>query len=39
MLSAATDDKELVVRVLASWATTALARCIGVEGRPAVTAG
>ena len=36
MLSSATDG-ELALRVLASRATTALARCIGVEGRPALT--
>src|SRR5665648_1198225 len=39
MLSSATDDKELVFRVLTSWATAALARCIGVEGGSAATAG
>ena len=33
MLSSATDDKELVFRVLTSWATAALARCIGVGRR------
>src|ERR1019366_1168110 len=39
MLSSATDDEELAFRVLASWATAALARCIGVEGRSGATAG
>jgi len=31
MLSSATDAEEPACRVLASWATTALARCIGVK--------
>ena len=39
MLSSATDGDRPVVRALASWATTALARCIGVEGRSGLDAG
>src|SRR5450759_4738165 len=31
-LSSATDDEAFVLRLLASWATAALARCLGVEG-------
>ena len=37
--SSATDDEELVCRVLASWATAALARCIGVLDRSGAAAG
>ena len=38
MLSSATDEAP-APRVLTSWATTALARCLGVVGGPAVTPG
>jgi len=33
MLSSAAEGDEPVLRVLASWATAALARCMWVEGR------
>src|SRR5680860_346222 len=38
-LSSATDDEAFVLRLLASWATAALARCLGVEGRSGMGAG
>src|SRR5450759_2445613 len=38
-LSSATEEDSLVLRLLASWATAALARCLGVEGRSGVGVG
>src|SRR5665647_305154 len=38
-LSSATDDEAFVLRLLASWATAALARCLGVEDRSGVGVG
>ncbi|HEY5180774.1 MAG TPA: hypothetical protein VIJ07_13570, partial [Dermatophilaceae bacterium] len=38
-LSSATDDEAFVLRLLASWATAALARCLGVDGRAGVGVG
>jgi hypothetical protein len=39
MLSSVTDDKVLVCRARTSWATAAVARCLGVEGGSVASTG